>query len=151
MYIPMQNTCQSMTAVLDKPSLASAYGIAGRAELTPGMATLGMVGAYSASTGRTAWKLDQKAGVLSLFATGGGLVFVGDLGGRFKALDDRSGKVLWEVNLGSAVSGFPISYSVDGKQYIVASTGSSNLSAMNSLTPGVSARTDNNVFVFALP
>jgi alcohol dehydrogenase (cytochrome c) len=151
MYIPMQNTCQNMTAVLAKPSLASAYGIAGRVELTPGMTTLGMVGAYSAATGKTAWKMDQKAGVMSLFATGGGLVFVGDLGGRFKALDDKSGKVLWEVNLGSAVSGFPISYSVDGKQYIVASTGSSNLSAMNSLTPGVSARTDNNVFVFALP
>ena len=151
MYIPMQNTCQQMTAVLDKPDLASAYGFSGRTELAPGMTTLGMVGAYSASTGKTAWKLDQKAGVLSLVATGGGLVFVGDLGGRFKALDDRSGKVLWEVNLGSAVSGFPITYAVNGKQYVVASTGSSNLSSMNSLVPGVSARADNNIFVFALP
>ena len=46
--------------------------------------------------------------------TGGGLVFGGDANGRFKALDDKTGQVLWEINLGSAVTGFPISYAVDG-------------------------------------
>ncbi len=88
------------------------------------MTTLGTVGALF---GRHRTANGVEAGpegqVLSLFATGGGLVFAGDLGGRFKALDDKSGKVLWEVNLGSAVSGFPISGLAGGKQYIVASTG----------------------------
>ena len=46
--------------------------------------------------------------MMSLVATGGGLVFGGDANGRFKALDDRTGKVLWEMNLGSMVSGYPI-------------------------------------------
>ena len=151
MYFPMQNTCTHMTAILDKPSLASAYGFRGRTELAPGVTNLGTVQAYSASTGKQAWKYDQRAGVLSLVATGGGLVFVGDLQGRFKALDDKTGKVLWQVNLGSAVSGFPITYSVDGKQYVVASTGASNPVAMMSLTPELKTQTNNNIFVFALP
>ena len=59
---------------------------------------------------------EQRAGALSLVATGGGLVFGGDANGRFRAFDDRNGKVLWEVNLGSPVSGFPVTFAVDGKQ-----------------------------------
>jgi len=53
----------------------------------------------------------------------GGLVFGGDAVGRFKALDDRTGRKLWQVNLNAAVTGFPISYSVDGKQYVAVGTG----------------------------
>ena len=45
--------------------------------------------------------------MLSLVATGGGLVFGGDANGRFRAFDDRTGKVLWETNLGAPVSGYP--------------------------------------------
>ena len=63
--------------------------------------------AISAETGKTVWKHEQRAGMLSLVATGGGLVFGGDANGRFRAFDDRNGKVLWEVNLGSPVSGYP--------------------------------------------
>jgi alcohol dehydrogenase (cytochrome c) len=151
MYFPMQNTCQTMTAVLDRPSLASAYGIRGEPELPKGETNLGTVQAYSAATGKAAWKYDQRAGVFSLVATGGGLIFVGDLAGRFRALDHTSGKILWEVNLGSAVSGFPVTYAVGGRQYVVASTGSSNPVSLNSLTPEVKSRVDNNIFVFALP
>ena len=56
--------------------------------------------------------------MMSLVATGGGLVFGGDVEGRFKALDDKTGKVLWETDLGSPVSGYPITFAVDGKQYV---------------------------------
>ena len=42
------------------------------------------------------WKHEQRAGMMSLVATGGGLVFGGDANGRFKAFDDKTGKVLWE-------------------------------------------------------
>ena len=61
--------------------------------------------------------------MLSLVATGGGLVFGGDANGRFRAFDDRTGKVLWEMNLGSPVSGFPVTFAVDGKQYVAVATG----------------------------
>ena len=152
MFFPMQNTCENLTAILDKPNLQSLYGIRGEPELPKGETNLGTVQAYSAATGKQAWKYDQRAGVLSLVATGGGLVFVGDLAGKFRALDQKTGKVVWEVSLGSTVSGYPISFAVGGKQYIVASTGSSNPVALNSLTPEVKGvRTDNNIFVFTLP
>ena len=65
---------------------------------------------------------------MSLVATGGGLVFGGDVNGRFRAFDDETGEVLWEINLGSAVTGFPISYAVDGRQYIAVGTGYSGTS-----------------------
>ena len=55
-------------------------------------------------------------------------------------LDDRSGKVLWEVNLGSSVSGYPISFAVDGKQYVAAITGASlEANTTESLTPELKA------------
>ena len=65
---------------------------------------------------------EQRAATILLVATGGGLVFGGDVNGRFRTFDDETGDVLWEVNLGSAVTGFPITYA-DGRQYVAASTG----------------------------
>ena len=67
----------------------------------PATDKVGTVWAISAETGTTTWKHEQRAGMMSLVATGGGLVFGGDANGRFKALDDRTGKVLWDMNLGS--------------------------------------------------
>ena len=151
MFFPMQNTCAQTTAILNKPDLGSLYGIRGETALAPGAKTLGVVEAVSLETGRTAWKYDSRPGVMSLTATAGGLVFVGDIAGHFHALDQRTGKPLWDVNLGSVVSGTPVSYAVGGKQYIVTSTGPSNPAAMISLTPELKVRTDNNIFVFALP
>ena len=90
--------------------------------------------------------------MLSLVATGGGLVFGGDANGHFKAFDDRSGKVLWDMNLGSAVSGYPISFAHDGKQYVAVITGPSGVAnAEARLVPDLMQGNAPNVFVFALP
>ena len=87
-----------------------------------------------------------------LVATGGGLVFGGDVNGRFRAFDDETGEVLWEINLGSAVTGFPISYAVDGRQYIAVGTGYSGTSGtFTALAPELRPSRGNNLFVFALP
>lgn len=89
---------------------------------------------------------------MSLVATGGGVLFGGDVNGRFRAFDQRTGKVLWEINLGSPVTGYPISYAVDGKQYVAVSTGVSlTQSGLSGLTPELRPSTGNNLFVFALP
>ena len=88
----------------------------------------------------------------SLVATGGRLLFGGDAHGRFRAFDQDTGKVLWEVNLGSQVTGYPIPYAVDGRQYIAVSTGGSLATGgTNALTPELRSGTANNLFVFALP
>jgi alcohol dehydrogenase (cytochrome c) len=153
MYYPLQNLCMTATSLIDRPDPAkSIYGIRMEAMIAPGTTNVGSVWAISAETGRTVWKHDQRAGALSLVATGGGLVFGGDASGRFRAFDDTTGKVLWETNLGAAVSGYPVTFAVDGKQYVAVSTGPSLVAAASSrLTPELKPGNANNIFVFALP
>ena len=90
--------------------------------------------------------------MMSLMSTKGGLVFGGDAVGRFKALDDKTGKKLWEVNLASPVSGFPISFAVDGRQYVAVGTGlSPEGMALGRMTPEYKPTLSNILYVFALP
>jgi PQQ-dependent dehydrogenase (methanol/ethanol family) len=56
-------------------------------------------------------------------STGGGLVFWGDLHGDFRALDAKSGGELWKKNLGSGIGAGPITYMVNGKQYVAVVVG----------------------------
>jgi alcohol dehydrogenase (cytochrome c) len=52
-----------------------------------------------------------------------GLVFAGDIKGTFRAMDAKTGKELWKFNAGSGISAAPISYTLDGKQYIAVVSG----------------------------
>ena len=161
LYMPLRNTCARMMATRTFPedtpvarteSRSPFYAIAYRHQLAPGTDFAGTVRAISAETGKTAWLHEQRAGTMSLVATAGGLVFGGDVNGRFRAFDDETGEVLWEINIGSPVTGFPISYAVDGRQYIVVGTGFSGTSgSFTALTPELRPSQGNNLFVFALP
>jgi alcohol dehydrogenase (cytochrome c) len=152
MYFPLQNTCMQSTSTSARPSLDDLYAIRNRDQIAPGTQNVGTVEAISVSTGRTEWKREQRAGATSLVATGGGLLFGGDTNGRFRALDQRTGEVLWEVNLGSHVSGFPVTFAVNGKQYVAVSTGATpNTMGLAMLTPELRAGSGNNLYVFALP
>ena len=68
---------------------------------------------------KQAWKMQYdtmwNGGVLS---TAGGLVFQGDAAGDFSAYDATTGKRLWRFNAGLGIIAAPISYSVNGKQYV---------------------------------
>jgi alcohol dehydrogenase (cytochrome c) len=155
-YALGQNTCAMITATLDGPSLDSLYGIRmDSTALPPGVeetGNLGTVQAFSAETGRTEWVYEQRAATMSLLATGGRLVFGGDVNGRFRALDDVTGELLWEINLGRPVTGFPITYSTGNRQFIAVSTGSSlTMGGRLALTPELRPSTGNSLFVFALP
>ena len=145
MYYPMQNVCARVLSTADGG--LSLYQLAARFQLAPGTDQLGSVWAISAETGETTWLHEQRASTQALVSTGGGLVFGGDGNGRFRAFDQETGEVLWEINLGSPVMGFPITYAVDGRQYVVASTGGGN----SGLTPELRPSSGNNLFVFALP
>ena len=153
MYFPLRNTCARMMVVESNETLPlELYALAVRNEIAPGTDQVGTVRAVSAETGATAWLYDQRAATTSLVATGGGLVFGGDANGRFRAFDDRTGEVLWEVNLGSPLTGFPITFAVNGRQYVAASTGAGgNPLAFLALTPELRPSFGNNLFVFALP
>ena len=153
MYFPLRNTCARMMVVESAETLAlELYSLAVRNEIAPGTDQVGAVHAISAETGATAWRYDQRAATTSLVATGGGLVFGGDANGRFRAFDHETGEVLWEINLGSPLTGFPITFAVDGRQYVAVSTGvGGNPLAFLALTPEIRPSFGNNLFVFALP
>ena len=152
MYFPLRNACMPTLTTTAPDASHRAYALSVRFQLSAGKDKLGAIYAVSAATGKTEWLYEQRASTTSLVATGGGLLFGGDTAGRFKALDQRTGAVLWEVNLGSPVTGYPITYAVDGRQYVAVSTGSSaTTSSFLRMTPEIKPSFGNNLFVFALP
>jgi alcohol dehydrogenase (cytochrome c) len=148
MYFPAQNLCMNSVAVApnwDNPG----YSIASQIALSPGADNkLGVITAVNAVTGKTEWKYAIRAGMQSLLTTGGGLLFAGDAAGRFRALDQETGRVLWEMNLGSAVTGYPVTFEAGGHQYVAVSTG---FWLGDSFTPELIKGSQGTLFVFALP
>ena len=59
----------------------------------------------------------------AMMSTAGGLVFHGDIKGWFKALDAKTGKTLWKFNAGSGITAAPMTYVLDGKQYVAVVSG----------------------------
>ena len=152
MYFPLRNACMPTLTTTAPDASHRVYALSVRFQLSSGKDKLGSIHAISAATGKTAWLYEQRASTTSLVATGGGLLFGGDTAGRFKALDQSTGEVLWEVNLGSPVTGYPITYAVDGRQYVAVSTGSSaTTTSFLRMTPEIKPSFGNNLFVFALP
>ena len=58
-----------------------------------------------------------------MLATGGGLVFTGQLTGEFIALDQDSGETLWEFKTGSSINSTAITYTHNGRQYVSVTSG----------------------------
>jgi alcohol dehydrogenase (cytochrome c) len=84
--------------------------------------------AMDAATGDIRWRFDmvrQPSG--GALATAGGLVFVGDHFGNLIGFDARTGKVLWRYQTGAPISAPPISYTLEGKQYIALAAGGAML------------------------
>jgi alcohol dehydrogenase (cytochrome c) len=83
--------------------------------------------AYSVSEGKVVWRYpqvgqgDSWGGTLT---TAGGLVFFGDDAGSLEAVEARTGSAIWHFNAGQAMHASPMSYAVDGVQYVAISAGS---------------------------
>ena len=117
---------------------------------------LGKIGAYNVDTMEEVWSHQQRASFhTGTMSTAGDLVFVGDLDRRFKALNARTGEVLWETRLGTSVQGHPVSFAIDGKQYIAVTSAVGGTSPRT--VPDVIAteitypRWGNALYVFSLP
>jgi alcohol dehydrogenase (cytochrome c) len=121
----------------------------------PGGKITNHLDAFDPVTGEKKWTIPTKYPIIScLLATGGGLVFTGDVEGRFFALDARSGNLLWSFNTGSGLRGGPITYSVNGRQFVAAPSGLGSLfvGGMQAAWPEtVGLPGGSAVFVFALP
>ena len=84
----------------------------------------GAVIALDPHTGKRKWSFDMHdVNVSGILTTASDLLFSGGREGYFQALDARTGALLWKVNLGGEIIAGPISYQVDGKQYISIASG----------------------------
>lgn len=108
-------------------------------------------------TGKRKWRYESKYMHLgSLLSTGSDLIFSGDVEGNAIALDARTGQKLWSFRMGGGVTGSPITYAVNGRQYVAVPSG------MGSLVGGLASllwpdfkdkepERASTLFVFALP
>ena len=81
--------------------------------------------AWDPARAKAAWVIEEDLPVWSgALATAGDVVFYGTMEGWFKAIDARSGALLWQFKTGSGIVGQPVSYrGPDGKQYIAVLSG----------------------------
>jgi len=78
------------------------------------------------TTNRIAWQNTLREMCIGgSLATAGGLVFVGEGNGAFNALNARTGKVLWQFQTGAGANASPITYEIDGTQYVAIASGGS--------------------------
>jgi alcohol dehydrogenase (cytochrome c) len=84
----------------------------------------GWLHAVDADTGVWKWRLKSNYPIMgAVTPTAGGLVFFGDMGGNFYALDAANGQKLWGKKIGGAIGGGVITYAVNGAQKVAVATG----------------------------
>ncbi len=103
----------------------SFYG--GGTRRVPGETGEKFLRAIDLQTGKIAWEVPQLSsgfGLAGVVTTAGGLVFFGDDSGAFAAVDAKTGKSLWHFHTNESWHSSPMTYAVDGKQYLGVSVGS---------------------------
>jgi glucose dehydrogenase len=85
----------------------------------------GVFSAWDPVAGKEVWSIPERFPVWSgALVTAGNVVFYGTLDGWFKAVDARTGKLLWQYQTGSGIVGQPMTYrGPDGKQYVAVLSG----------------------------
>jgi PQQ-dependent dehydrogenase (methanol/ethanol family) len=157
LYVPLVESCMDLipAAPGERGNLSSGV----RWTLRPRLDSDGKYGRFEAinlETRTVVWTDRQRAPqTTGALATAGGIVFGGSLDRYIRAYDDATGKVLWETRLNDVPSSCPISYSVNGKQYIavVVGNGGAQAASMPPLVPEIKNPPGGGaeLWVFELP
>ena len=157
LYIPITEACMDLVPVPEGERGNLSTGVNWTVRPRPESdGNYGRLEVVNLETQETVWIERQRAPITSgTLATAGGLVFAGALDRSFSAYDAQTGTKLWQTRLNDVPSSSPISYSVDGKDYVamVVGAGGYQSRAYNMLVPEIQNPPDRNasVWVFELP
>jgi len=131
MYIPLVESCMDLTPVTDGSRGFLSTGVNFTVRPRPDSdGKYGRVEAVNMLTREVLWTERHRAPVSSgALDTAGGVIFNGSIDRFFRAYDDQTGKLLWETRLSDVPSNAPISYTVNGKQYIAIGVGNGGAQA----------------------
>ena len=157
LYVPLVESCMDMIPVKDGERASLSSGV--RWTVRPRLDSDGKYGrleAINLETRKVAWTQRQRAPMSTgALATAGGVVFAGSIDRYMRAFDDANGKVLWETRLNDVPNAPPISFGVNGKQYIavIAANGGAQAATFPVLVPEIQNPLDRSatLWVFELP
>jgi len=156
LIIPTHQLCVEMIGRdVEMAEGKGGYGGESRVFPMPGVdGKLGRLSAWDVDAMQEKWQHQQRAMFMTgVLTTAGGLAFVGDVDRWFKAFDVNTGEQVWRTRLGAVPHGYPITYAVDGEQYLAVQTG---IGVFRLLTAKQSPELyqpngGNELYVFKLP
>jgi alcohol dehydrogenase (cytochrome c) len=160
-YIPAnENLCQELMGETPKYVVGERFmGVAKSVmKMVAGADHVGELQAWNVDTGKKVWTTNLPSFNWGpVLATGADVLFAGGTTDRIRAFDAKTGKILWEFPTVSGVAAVPVSFQVDGKQYIAVQSGwgvdpAKMQSRMNLLFPGKYPEVPQGgaVYVFAV-
>ena len=156
-YLGVNNTCMDAVFVSEEYEPGLRYGgMEATPKMVPGYDYIGEFVAFDPTTGERRWEYRRGNGAAmtaSALATAGGVVFGGTADRQFFALDNETGEALWEMRLNGDISGAPVTFEVDGRQYVAVGAGGriAQTTSYARFTDSDIPQGTGVIWVFALP